>query len=83
MLDRSGHNRQCDWWSFGILIYEMLSGLPPFFDSDRKKMFKKIQNANLEFPNPPFFEESLVDLLTLLLHRLAVVCGLLAAESCW
>lgn len=29
-----GHNRPADWWSFGILIYEMLYGIPPFYSSN-------------------------------------------------
>ncbi len=29
-----GHNRPADWWSLGILIYEMIFGIPPFFDNN-------------------------------------------------
>lgn len=30
IIDGSGHGRAVDWWSTGILLYEMLSGVPPF-----------------------------------------------------
>lgn len=29
-----GHNKPADWWSFGILIYEMLVGIPPFYNQN-------------------------------------------------
>eukprot|EP00658_Telonema_sp_P-2_P076409 TRINITY_DN6678_c0_g2_i6.p1 TRINITY_DN6678_c0_g2~~TRINITY_DN6678_c0_g2_i6.p1 ORF type:complete len:158 (-),score=22.77 TRINITY_DN6678_c0_g2_i6:261-734(-) len=67
VLARSGHNRMADWWSFGILIYEMLNGLPPFYDNNRTQMFKNIRTADLEFPD--FFEPTLMDLIRLLLDR--------------
>lgn len=29
-----GHNRPADWWSYGILVYEMIFGIPPFYSSN-------------------------------------------------
>jgi serine/threonine protein kinase len=39
-----------DWWSFGILIYEMMHGRTPFYDKNRKLMFYRIINAEPTFP---------------------------------
>lgn len=35
IITQSGHNLSVDWWSFGILIYEMLVGKTPFFSENR------------------------------------------------
>ena len=32
---QEGHNRAVDWWTVGILIFELVAGLPPFYDQDR------------------------------------------------
>ena len=37
-----GHNRPADWWSLGILIYEMMHGLPPFYSNNITVMYKRI-----------------------------------------
>lgn len=35
MLTGEGHDHTVDWWTLGILLYEMLVGIPPFFDRNR------------------------------------------------
>lgn len=44
------YGKAVDWWSLGTLIYEMISGLPPFYDKSRDRMYKKIIEAELRFP---------------------------------
>eukprot|EP00002_Diphylleia_rotans_P007484 TRINITY_DN1702_c0_g1_i1.p1 TRINITY_DN1702_c0_g1~~TRINITY_DN1702_c0_g1_i1.p1 ORF type:complete len:456 (+),score=85.60 TRINITY_DN1702_c0_g1_i1:55-1422(+) len=45
-----GYTHSVDWWSFGILLYEMMAGLPPFYSTDQQTMARKILEAPLEFP---------------------------------
>ena len=42
MLRRSGHTRSIDWYLLGVLIYEMLVGVPPYFNTDKAKLFENI-----------------------------------------
>ncbi|KAB5542518.1 serine/threonine-protein kinase gad8 [Coniochaeta sp. 2T2.1] len=62
-----GYNKTVDWWTLGVLHYEMLIGLPPFYDEVTNEMYRKILSDPLHFPDvvPPTAE----DLLTKLLDR--------------
>ena len=68
LLLNQGYTRSVDWWTLGTLLYEMLTGLPPFYDSDVPTMYKKILQNPLRFP--PFLENTdAQDLLIKLLQK--------------
>jgi len=49
ILNAQGYNKTIDWWTLGVLLYEMLSGLPPFYDENTDSMYKKILEDPLVF----------------------------------
>lgn len=50
VLDRQGHGTAVDWWNLGMVTYEMLTGLPPWYTTDKQKLFERLRNAPLKFP---------------------------------
>ena len=69
IITREGHNKAADWWSYGILLYEMLFGMPPFYSKNTEKMFDLITKAELKFPKKIEVSEDAKDLIKKLLIK--------------
>lgn len=69
LLMGQGYNKTVDWWTLGVLLYEMLTGLPPFYDENTNEMYRKILSEPLHFPSHDIVPPAAKDLLTKLLNR--------------
>ncbi|KAI9009529.1 kinase-like domain-containing protein [Gaertneriomyces semiglobifer] len=67
LLLGQGYTKVVDWWTIGILLYEMITGLPPFYDENTNEMYKKILTEELRFPED--VSPAAKDLLRQLLNR--------------
>lgn len=64
-----GCNRPADWWSLGILAYEMLFGAPPFYSTDVQEMYKKTITKTLKFPQDSDASDLAMDFISGLLVK--------------
>lgn len=67
IIEGSDYTKAIDWWSVGTLIYEMLTGLPPFYTEEEEQMYQKILTADLVIPS--FFSPEVADLIKKFLQR--------------
>ncbi|KAF9131903.1 cAMP-dependent protein kinase catalytic subunit [Mortierella sp. GBA39] len=65
IIQSKGYGKAVDWWSMGVLMFEMCAGFPPFFDEDHIKLYGKIMAGKVRYP--PHFQPALKDLLKRLL----------------
>jgi len=60
-----GHDKAVDYWALGVLIFEMVSGMPPFYADDPMEVYEKILSATMVIPS--HFSKNLSDLVRKLL----------------
>ncbi|KAF7768239.1 hypothetical protein Agabi119p4_7482 [Agaricus bisporus var. burnettii] len=80
ILTGQGYDKTIDWWTLGVLLYEMLAGLPPFYDENTDTMYHKILNDPLQF-GPEFTNEARSILTGLLTRDPASRLGVNGAEE--
>lgn len=67
IIDRAGHDKSLDWYLFGLMTYELLVGIPPFYTKDREQFIRNIKSGPLKIPK--LLSNEVKDLITKLLNR--------------
>ena len=67
MLKKQGHGKAVDWYLLGVLLYEMLVGITPFFTTRKEDIFHNIEFGELKIPE--FIQENSASLLRGLLQK--------------
>ena len=67
MLKKQGHGKAVDWYLLGVLFYEMLVGITPFFTNRKEDIFHNIEFGELKIPD--FVSEEAASLLRGLLQK--------------
>jgi len=59
VLQQKGYSRECDWWSVGVIMFEMLVGYPPFCSETQRETYHKIINHATTLPK--IMEEAMAE----------------------
>ncbi|KAI1814701.1 serine/threonine-protein kinase sck1 [Poronia punctata] len=57
LLDESGYTKMVDFWSLGVLVFEMCCGWSPFYAEDTQQMYKNIAFGKVRFPRDTLSQE--------------------------
>ena len=73
MVNQTGHDRGVDWWALGVLMYEMLIGVTPFFNKNKNMLLQKIKTSKVVFPDRKKYKidysDEIMDVITKLLEK--------------
>ncbi|XP_065874318.1 uncharacterized protein [Euphorbia lathyris] len=83
VLLKKGYGMECDWWSLGAIMYEMLVGYPPFYSDDPMSTCRKIVNwrTHLKFPEEAKLSPEAKDIISKLLCNVTQRLGSNGADE--
>jgi len=67
MIQEIEYGRETDWWSVGVLLFDMLNGSPPFQHSNLQKLHQLILTKSLKYPN--YWHQNTINILKRLMER--------------
>jgi len=78
VISGAGHGKGVDWWTLGILTFEMLASYPPFYHEDPMKTYAKIMYGRVNYPK--HFSRNAVDIIKSFLNakptkRIGIIKG--------
>lgn len=68
ILKGEPYTKAVDWWSLGLMVFEMIGGYSPFYTTDTAAMYGHILNAAITYPTQ-YFSPNAQDFLSHLLDR--------------
>ena len=69
IISGDGHSFSTDIWSLGVLAYEMLYGVPPFYSKTQVTMFELISKKEVRFPEQPKISDNAKDIIIKMLEK--------------
>ncbi|KAL5604857.1 hypothetical protein BROUX41_001812 [Berkeleyomyces rouxiae] len=63
VIQNRGHTGAVDWWALGILLYEFLTGYPPFWHQNPIEIYRQILETKISFPTSPAISSTAQDLI--------------------
>ncbi|OAD00827.1 protein kinase A catalytic subunit [Mucor lusitanicus CBS 277.49] len=51
IIQTKGYGKAADYWAFGVLVFEMLAGFPPYYDENQFKLYEKILTTQPKYPS--------------------------------
>ncbi|KAM1172134.1 hypothetical protein TB2_021970 [Malus domestica] len=83
VLLKKGYGMECDWWSLGAIMYEMLVGYPPFYSDEPMSTCRKIVNwrTHLKFPEEAKLSPEAKNLISKLLCNVDQRLGTKGADE--
>merc|ERR1712217_163927 len=69
LITEHGHLKAVDWWMLGILIFELMSGHPPFESAYPMRIYAKVTKGISKIPSPPKCQGAVGDLIRGLLRN--------------
>lgn len=67
MIKKEGHTMTIDWYLLGVVLYELLEGLPPFYSEEKDELMNNIVKNKLQLPH--HISDTAQDLLMQLLEK--------------
>ena len=69
ILTNKKYTKDADWWILGIIIYELIYGIPPYFGDNDNKIKELIEKSELKFPKDDNINSNVKDLISKLLVK--------------